>query len=347
MSNRKRMAIVPILMLLTSLPGIADDLAMEPEEMTRAIHLKSGIVIEAKVIEFTGPLVVVEFSGVPGSRGSVAQSSIVPADLFSLMVDNRDPKTAEDWIKLAKEAESLGLYADRIWSLRNAARLAPDRAREIGVEVEAARQECSKERLNRAKEFLEAGELERARRYLHTVMTEYCGCVAEEEGAVLMKEITDNIDRVEAKASIVVAARRKIQASQEDLRAVRELMDRGEDALRMGRGLLERPTNAMSRFDEAQALFERGWKLLGRFAIPASLSPELQEALVTEVRRLKGALRDDLVAVHLELGHAYLTRSAFVRATAHAGEAAALDAENPGVLALRIAIWAARSWSSR
>ncbi len=347
MAIRRCLTAAPILLLLSSLPGIAEDPAREPEEAPRMLHLNSGIEIEVKVIEFTDALVVVEFAGVPGSRGSVAHSAIVPADLFGLMVERIDPKTAEDWISLANSAKTLRLFVDQVWSLRNAVALAPGRAREIGVDVEAARQECAKERLGRAKEYLAAGELDRARRYLRTILTEYGGCVATEEAATLLKEINSDIDREEARASTVIVARRKIQESQVDLQAVQELTERGEGSLRVGRGLLERPGDSMGRFDESQALFERGWKLLDRFAIPATLSPGLQESLVTEVGRLKQVLRDDLVAVHLELGHTWLARSSIVRATAHLREAAALDPEKPSVLVLRMAIALARSTSSR
>ena len=347
MFTELRRAIAPVLLLLLTLPAIADDLAGESDEATRSIHLKSGTVIVGKVIELTDEAIVVEFEGVPGSRGSVARSAIVPSDLFGLMLENRDPKTAEAWMALAKAAGDLGLHNDRMWSLRNAARLMPGHAEEIEKDIEACRQECSKQRLGMAREFLEAGELDRARRYLRIVLVEYSGCVAGTEANDLLKRITDDIEREKARASAVLAERRRIQEGHEDLQSVRNLMERGEDALRVGRESLERPGAAISRFDETLALLERGWILLGRFSAPASASPGLREELVSEVGRLKGALRDDMVAVHLELGHAYLTRSGFVRATAHAGAAAALDPEDSGVLALRTAIAAARAGRSR
>lgn len=339
--------LVALVVLLPALSVAAEDLASTSEDASRSIHLKSGKVLEGRVIELTGDAVVFEFDGVPGSRGSVAQDSIVSADLFDLIMESRGPKTAEAWLSLAKVAAGLGLKSDRVWCLRNAAQLAPERAREIEAWIETSRQECAQELLNRAKEYLEGGDLERARRTLALVMSEYCGCDSEAEGSALMKEILGDIDRIEAKAAVVVAGRRKIQDGYEDLQAVRELMERGEDALRLARGLLSRPGAALTRFEEAQSLLERGWKILHRFAIPESLSAASQEAVQAEIRRLREALRDDRVAVHLEMGHAYLTRSDFGRAAAQAGEAAALDPENLGVRALRIAIAAAHSTGRR
>lgn len=365
MSTIKFRTIASITLLLLSLPAMAEEPKKNSGDGGRAVHLKSGTVLEGRVIEVTDTSVVLEFAGAPGSRGSVERSSVVPSDMFDLLVDARDPKTGEAWLDLANEAEHLGLYNNRIWSLRNAAKLLPDNAQAIGIEIESSRQVCSKNRLALVHEYLEAGELERARRYLKSIIEEYCGCIGEEEGTVLMKEITDNIERVKAKATTTLAERRKIQDTNEDLQAVRELMARGEDSLRVGRESLERPGNAITHFVQAQALFERAWKMLAPFSTSPTIASGTTtssgpagstgstvpsapiDPVVTEVVRLKTSLRDDLVSVHLELGHAYLTRSDFVRATAHAGEAAAIDPENSGVLGLRIAIAAARSTRGR
>lgn len=365
MSTRKYQTIASVMLLLLSLPAMAEEPRKMSGEGGRAVHLKSGTVLEGRVIEVTDTSVVIEFAGAPGSRGSVDRSSIVPSDVFDVLVEARDPRTGEAWLDLANEAEHLGLYNNRIWSLRNAAKLLPDQAPALGIEIESSRQVCSKERLSLVREYLEAGELERARRYLKSIIEEYCGCIGEEEGTILMKEITDDIERVKAKATTTLAERRKIQDANEDLQAVRALMERGEDSLRVGRESLERPGTAITHFVQAQALFERAWKMLAPFSTsptiaagtPVTSGPAGStgstvpsapiDPIATEVQRLRTSLRDDLVAVHLELGHAYLTRSDFVRATAHAGEAAALDPEDSGVLALRIAIAAARSARGR
>ncbi|MCE9582759.1 MAG: hypothetical protein K8T20_09720 [Planctomycetes bacterium] len=365
MFTRNFRTIASVALLLLSLPALAEEPRKNSGESGRSVHLKSGTVLEGRVIEVTDTSVVLEFAGAPGSRGSVDRSAVVPSDMFDVLVEARDPRTGEAWLDMANEAEHLGLYNNRIWSLRNAAKLLPDQAQALGIEIESSRQVCSKNRLALVREYLEAGELERARRYLKSIIEEYCGCVGEEEGTVLMKEITDDIERVKAKAKTTLAERRKVQDTNEDLQAVRTLMERGEDALRVGRESLERPGTAISHFVEAQALLERAWKMLAPFSTSPTIAsgatvtsgpagsagstapPAPIDPVVTEVLRLKSSLRDDLVSVHVELGHAYLTRSDFVRATAHAGEASALDPEDSGVLALRIAIAAARSARGR
>ena len=337
------MLLAPLLSILFTIPVAADDSSSNPANGVRTIHLTSGTVIAGRVLEVTDTNIVFEFADLPGSKGSVARSAIVPSDVFDLLLEARDPKTADAWLGLAKEAGTLGLHNDRMWSLRNAAKLDPQRAADIEKEIEVCREACSTERMGVAKSFLDAGELERARRYLQTVLTEYRGCGLEAEAKELLKTIAEENTREKTRAAATLVDRRKIQDSQEDLQAVRDLMERAGNALREGRQSLERPGVAITRFNEAHALFERAWKLLAGFTPPASVASIDREGLSKETGRLKEVLRDDMVGVHLELGHAYLTRSNYNRATAHAGEAAALDPENPGVLALRIAIASGRS----
>lgn len=326
-----------LLALFATTAAVADDPTTAPST-SRAIHLKSGTVLEVKVLDMTELALAVEFAGLPGSRGSVPRNAIAPSDWFGLLVEHTNPASTDAWLALAKEAGALGLHANRMWSLRHAARLDPARAPAIEQDIAACRQACSTERLGIARAYLEAGELERARRYLRTVLVEYRECLAGAEAQELEKTIEANIDREQARAAAIQAERKKIQDSHEDLQAIRDLIQSGELALRDGRLSLARSGNAIGRFNEAHALFERAWRLLRQLE-------EVADATRHEVARLESSLRDDQVAVHVELGHVYASRSSFARATAHAGAAAALDPENPAVLALRVAIAAARAKS--
>lgn len=332
----------PALVLLAITAAVAEDPVHPGDSASRAIHLKSGTVIEGRVLDVSGDAIVVEFAGVTGSRGTLKRDDVLPSNFFDLRLESLDPKTADAWLRLAEEAAALGLHTDRMWSLQNAARLDQKRAPDIQKDIDACRNACSEQRLSVAQTFLDAGELDRARKFLKEVMNEYRGCIAVEKAKALAKSIDENLENERAKASKITDERRRLQASQEELQIVRDLQDRGEAALQEGRKLLERPGTAISRFDEAHALFERAWKRLVGFKPPMAHDAGFAKEIDAEAARLRESVRDDLVSVHLELGHAYLTRSSFVKATAHAGEAAALDPESPEVLALRVAIAAAR-----
>jgi predicted TPR repeat methyltransferase len=96
---------------------------------------------------------------------------------------------------------------------------------------------------------------------------------------------------------------------------------------------------ATRAFQKALALGEAAQRKLERQPTPGGAQGDDEAARVlAELERLRLAVSDHLVETHVELGRIYLARGSTTVAYDHAGRAAAIDPDDSGVAALRLAI---------
>lgn len=306
--------------------------------VSREIVLRSGQSFDAIAVDVTPKDVILEFSKYPGSRATIPKALIAPDSLFQIEKERIREDDPEAWRQLAALAQENGLHQEKMAALARVAKLDPERATEIEKEIAACREACSTERLGIAQSLLEAGELDLAKKHIHDVLENFRGCVAAEDAKKLSSRIENEAQAEKARAAAIRQQRQKTEQANDDLVNIAGLVERGDKATQEARTLLDKPVKAAGQFSAALGLYDQAWRKLENFEPHDADGQSLSSETTQELARLRLTVRDHLVDTHLDLGHVYLARGNRPAAYRHAGHAAGLDPNNPGVMSLRTAI---------